>query len=74
MALLFKEIVLRFEAELKFVFDKLPQDMKNDPEIAIHQTCTEHFEANGDNLDTIDGPPFSKKKCIECLALALKSL
>lgn len=73
LAMMPKEILLKYEDDIKLVFDKLPEEMKSDPDIAIHQACTEHFNG-GDDSDVIDGPPPSKKKCIECLAVALKSL
>ena len=69
-----KEILLKYEDDIKLVFNKLPIEMQKDPEIAIHQACNEHFNASLDDSDMIDGPTPSKKKCVECLALALKSM
>lgn len=52
--------------EIVYVYNKLPENLKQDPDIIKYLYCTEHYnEADSDN-DVADGPPPRRVFCCYC--------
>jgi len=60
-----KEVIIAcVPNEIAYVWHKLPECLKNDPEIAKYKYCTEHYnERKGDD---VDHPPLRRIFCCYC--------
>ena len=64
-----KIILLRqFSNYIGYVWDKLPEDIRADPEIQQYHRCLEHYNLPHHQTH-IDGPPPLIKNCGECQLL-----
>lgn len=62
-----KDVLLRvFGDYVEFVWDKLPEHIKADPEVRSYRHCFEHYNQPWQRTH-IDGPAPMKKDCDECL-------
>lgn len=63
-----KEVIIACcSHEIALVWDKLPDDLKNDTDIKQYQFCDEHYNHAEDiNVDVNDGPPPKRMFCSFC--------
>jgi hypothetical protein len=61
-----KEILLQeFGNYVEYIWDKLPEDLRNDVEVQEYRVCLEHYNQPWQRTH-IDGPPPTIKNCGEC--------
>lgn len=64
-----KEVIIASASEqIAQVWDKLPENLRNDEDILQYSYCTEHFgnTANKTDEDEFDGPPPKRLFCCYC--------
>lgn len=65
MKILPKNIILKFDYEIHVIYDNLPENLKNDPDVLLNLKCFEHYNLPT-SRDHIDGPPPPRKNCPGC--------
>lgn len=65
-------LIQKFSRDIHFVWHRLPNHLKFDPEILSHRLCYEHYNLPNERTH-IDGPAPMIKDCTRCIIAEIES-